>query len=76
MFGIIGFIICPIIAALFVTVWDIYGVTFKEYLPEVKKHLPVKPVEKAEKEKEQEEEQKQAKQVKKENPELNTSLNN
>ncbi len=76
LFGIIGFIIGPIIAALFVTVWDIYGVTFKEYLPEVKKHLPVKPVEKAEKEKEQEEEQKQAKQVKKENPELNTSLNN
>jgi predicted PurR-regulated permease PerM len=36
MFGIIGFIIGPIIAALFVTVWEIYGETFKEYLPEVK----------------------------------------
>ena len=29
-----NFIIGPIIAALFVTVWDIYGVTFKEFLPE------------------------------------------
>ncbi|MBN1409029.1 MAG: AI-2E family transporter [Calditrichaceae bacterium] len=36
LFGIIGFIVGPIIAALFVTVWDIYGETFKEYLPEVK----------------------------------------
>jgi predicted PurR-regulated permease PerM len=35
-FGIIGFIIGPIVAALFVTIWDIYGETFKEYLPEVK----------------------------------------
>ena len=32
-FGIIGFIIGPIIAALFVTIWDIYGEVFKEYLP-------------------------------------------
>jgi predicted PurR-regulated permease PerM len=36
LFGIIGFIIGPIIAALFVTVWDIYGETFRDYLPEVK----------------------------------------
>ena len=36
LFGIVGFIIGPIIAALFVTVWEIYGETFKEYLPEVK----------------------------------------
>ncbi len=35
MFGIIGFIIGPIIAALFVTIWDIYGETFQEYLPDV-----------------------------------------
>ncbi len=34
-FGVAGFIIGPIIAALFVTVWDIYGVVFKELLPEV-----------------------------------------
>ena len=36
LFGIVGFIIGPIIAALFVTVWEIYGETFREYLPEVK----------------------------------------
>ena len=36
LFGIVGFIIGPIIAALFVTVWDIYGETFKDYLPEVR----------------------------------------
>ncbi|MBN2012424.1 AI-2E family transporter [candidate division KSB1 bacterium] len=38
LFGIIGFIIGPIIAALFVTVWDIYGETFRDYLPEVVRH--------------------------------------
>lgn len=32
LFGIIGFIIGPIVAALFVTIWEIYGETFKEYL--------------------------------------------
>ena len=35
MFGIIGIIIGPIIAALFVTIWDIYGVVFKDALPKV-----------------------------------------
>lgn len=35
MFGIIGFIIGPIIAALFVTIWELYGETFKAYLPSV-----------------------------------------
>ncbi len=35
LFGFIGFIIGPIIAALFVTIWEIYGVVFKEVLPEV-----------------------------------------
>lgn len=34
MFGMIGFVIGPIIAALFVTVWDIYGVAFRDLLPE------------------------------------------
>lgn len=34
MFGIPGFIIGPIIAALFVTVWEIYGVEFQDWLPE------------------------------------------
>ena len=36
MFGIVGMIIGPVIAALFVTVWEIYGIEFKEILPEVK----------------------------------------
>jgi predicted PurR-regulated permease PerM len=34
-FGAAGIIIGPIVAALFVTIWDIYGVAFKEFLPEV-----------------------------------------
>ncbi len=34
MFGFPGFIIGPIIAALFVTVWEIYGFEFKEWLPD------------------------------------------
>jgi len=37
LFGIVGFIIGPIMAALFVTAWDIYGESFKDYLPEVRK---------------------------------------
>ena len=35
LFGVAGFIIGPIIAALFVTVWDIYGTVFKSVLPAV-----------------------------------------
>ncbi|MEM9602183.1 MAG: AI-2E family transporter [Pseudomonadota bacterium] len=33
MFGFLGFIIGPIVGALFVTVWHIYGVEFKAWLP-------------------------------------------
>lgn len=33
MFGAIGFIVGPIIAALFITVWEIYGKAFADYLP-------------------------------------------
>ena len=36
LFGALGFIIGPIVAALFVTVWDIYGLAFKELLPPTK----------------------------------------
>ena len=36
LFGIVGFIVGPIIAALFMTAWDIYGETFKDYLPELR----------------------------------------
>lgn len=34
-FAVVGVIIGPIIAALFVTLWDIYGMAFKEVLPGV-----------------------------------------
>jgi len=33
MFGALGLIIGPIVAALFVTVWEIYGVVFQDLLP-------------------------------------------
>lgn len=32
MFGVIGFVVGPIIAALFVTVWDLYGEAFHDFL--------------------------------------------
>jgi predicted PurR-regulated permease PerM len=35
LFGIWGVIIGPIIAALFISIWDLYGKTFAEYLPAV-----------------------------------------
>ncbi len=33
LFGVAGIIIGPIVAALFVTVWEIYGATFEDILP-------------------------------------------
>jgi len=33
MFGFMGFVIGPIIAALFVTLWELYGDEFQEWLP-------------------------------------------
>ncbi len=35
LFGVAGFIVGPIIAALWVTLWDMYGEMFSGYLPEV-----------------------------------------
>ena len=35
LFGVLGIIIGPIVAALFVTIWEIYGEVFKDVLPEV-----------------------------------------
>jgi len=35
MFGVIGFIVGPIVAALFVSLWEFYGEAFKEVLPRV-----------------------------------------
>ena len=43
LFGAVGIIIGPIVAALFITVWDIYGEAFEEFLPAVRE-IPV-PVE-------------------------------
>ncbi len=37
MFGMLGIIIGPIISALFITIWEIYGDVFQDYLPEVGK---------------------------------------
>ena len=33
--GILGIIIGPIVAALFITIWEIYGKAFEAYLPDV-----------------------------------------
>ena len=35
MFGISGIFIGPLIASLFVTIWELYGLAFSDYLPEV-----------------------------------------
>ena len=35
MFGIAGIFIGPLIASLFVTVWELYGIAFHDFLPEV-----------------------------------------
>ena len=39
MFGLVGIMIGPIVAALFITVWEIYGDTFQRYLPHVEIEL-------------------------------------
>lgn len=36
MFGVLGIIIGPIIAALFITIWEIYGKVFSDWLPTVR----------------------------------------
>jgi len=41
MFGVIGMIIGPIVAALFITIWEIYGVAFKDILPPVRSILSI-----------------------------------
>jgi predicted PurR-regulated permease PerM len=35
LFGPIGFLLGPIVTALFLTVWEIYGETFRDVLPAV-----------------------------------------
>jgi predicted PurR-regulated permease PerM len=39
LFGAVGFVVGPIVAALFVTTWQIYGEVFREWLPERPKAL-------------------------------------
>ena len=36
LFGPIGFIVGPVVCGLFLTVWEIYGTTFKDILPPVR----------------------------------------
>jgi predicted PurR-regulated permease PerM len=36
MFGVVGLFVGPSIASLFVAIWEMYGVAFKDILPEVK----------------------------------------
>ena len=45
MFGVMGMIIGPIVAALFITIWEIYAVAFKDYLPRVAGFRPELPSE-------------------------------
>jgi predicted PurR-regulated permease PerM len=40
LFGPIGFIVGPIVCGLFLTVWEIYGVTFRAILPPVHGKIP------------------------------------
>jgi hypothetical protein len=40
MFGAAGVIVGPIVAALFLTVWELYGEAFKSVLPEAHVLLP------------------------------------
>lgn len=40
VFGALGFLIGPIVAALFVTVWEIYGVAFADLLPALRPRAP------------------------------------
>ena len=35
MFGITGIFIGPLIASLFLTIWELYGIAFSQFLPEV-----------------------------------------
>ncbi|MCI5123982.1 MAG: AI-2E family transporter [Candidatus Electrothrix sp. AR5] len=54
LFGVLGIIIGPIISALFITIWEIYGDAFHEYLPEVGSLRPEQEVEEQEEQKNEE----------------------
>ena len=40
LFGLFGVILGPIVAALFMTIWEMYGETFSDYLSNIKGELP------------------------------------
>lgn len=40
LFGVVGFIVGPIVAALFVTVWEMYGTMFRDELPPLSEAEP------------------------------------
>jgi len=40
MFGAFGLIIGPVLAAVFLTLWEMYGVAFKDFLPAGRAELP------------------------------------
>ena len=40
LFGAVGVIIGPVVAALFITIWEIYGAAFKDVLTEPKEAVP------------------------------------
>jgi len=51
MFGIAGIFIGPLIASLFITIWELYGIAFNDYLPEVYyRKQPAEPVDSADEE--------------------------
>ena len=51
MFGIPGIFIGPLIASLFITIWELYGLAFSNYLPEVYyRKQPLEPVDPEDKE--------------------------
>jgi predicted PurR-regulated permease PerM len=43
LFGAVGFVVGPIVAALFVTTWHIYGEAFRAWLPEQPRPVFVEP---------------------------------
>lgn len=48
MFGVVGIILGPIVAALFITIWEIYGDAFHSYLPDVEVVLKKEKIEEQE----------------------------
>ena len=51
MFGIAGIFIGPLIASLFITIWELYGIAFNDYLPEVySRKQPAEPMDSDEEE--------------------------